>query len=136
MLRNWQLRRSAIAGEDFGDGGLVQLNPLGRLLRELQGQLKSRLDRCYLRNLQSKQGSGGVHCGDSRNEINVYKSVEDTTYSGGFVVWALEYPFPGVLGCRKVRLYLTKSLKTEFVLNLPSVDILFYLVNSRGFSEV
>lgn len=90
MLGNWQLRKSAIAREDFGGGGLVQLNPLGRLLRELQGQLKSSLDRCYLRNLQGKQGSGGVHCGDSRNEINVYKSVEDTTYSGSFVVWALE----------------------------------------------
>ena len=55
----------------------MQLNPLGRLLRELQGQTKSRLDRCYLRNLQSGRGSGRVHCGDSRNEINVYKSVED-----------------------------------------------------------
>jgi len=86
----------------------VQLNPLGRLSRELQEQLKSRLDRCCLRNLQSKQGSGGVHCGDSRNEINVCKSVEDTAYSSSFVVWALEQPFPGVLGCRKVRLLLDK----------------------------
>ena len=66
------------------------MNPLGRLFRELQGQIKSKLDRCYLCNLQSKQGSGGAHCGDGRNEINVYKPVEDTTYSSGFVVWALE----------------------------------------------
>jgi len=48
MLGNWQLRKSTIAREDFGGGGLVQLNPLGRLLRELQGQLKSRLDWYYL----------------------------------------------------------------------------------------
>jgi hypothetical protein len=74
MLVDGQLRKSAIAGEDFGRGGLVQLNPLGRLSRELQGQIKSKLDRRYLRNLQSKQGSGGVHCEDSRNKINVCKS--------------------------------------------------------------
>jgi len=73
----------------FGGGGLVQLNPLGKLLRELQGQINPDWTGVSLQlTEQARQWWAALR--DSRNEINVYKPVEDTTYSSGFVVWALE----------------------------------------------